>query len=157
MRNMIINFLKSLIPYSLIMLSLVLIGWFVYISGNRVLSQLEITFFQVFILISGLGGSYLIGIQTSKTAAREMIKPHVRSAFRRVMSLYRALSQVAEVIDAPEPNNDAEKITTIKGIVVGQIYTADDALADWQDLDPESVEELRDQMHSRLNESVTSG
>ena len=155
--KMIINVLKRLIPYSLILLSIVLIGWFVFIAGNRVLTQLEIIFFQVFILISGLGGSYLIGSQTSKTTTREMIKPHVRSAFRRVMSLYRTLSRVAEVIDAPNPDNDAEKITIIKGIVVGQIYTADDALADWQDLDPESVKELRDKMHTRLEESVRNG
>lgn len=142
-----INKLQKFIPYLLIFVSALLIVWFVDVAEQRDLTQLEIIFFQILILSTSLIGSYQIGRQTSKDAAREMIKPHARSAFRRVMSLYRTLSRVATVIAEPDSKNDAQKLTMIEGIVVEQINTADDALADWQEVIPESTEELRKKMY----------
>ncbi len=142
-----INNPQKFIPYLLIFVSALLIVWFVDVAEQRDLTQLEIIFFQILILSTSLIGSYQIGRQTSKDAAREMIKPHARSAFRRVMSLYRTLSRVATVIAEPDSKNDAQKLTMIEGIVVEQINTADDALADWQEVIPESTEELRKKMY----------
>ena len=74
-----------------------------------------------------------------------MVEPHARSAFRRLISLYQSLSRVATIIEE-EGNGDATKIEIVKAIVIEQIATANDALADWHDIVPESVEELRSGM-----------
>ena len=152
-----INNLQKFIPYLFFFISALLIVWFVDIAEKRDLTQLEIIFFQILILSTSLIGSYQIGRQTSKDIAREMIRPHARSALRRVMSLYRTLSRVAGVIADPDPKNDALKLTMIEGIVVEQINTADDALADWQEVIPESTEELRRKMHDWQEGRETDG
>ena len=61
-----------------------------------------------------------------------MMEPHARSAFRRLISLYEGLSRVANVIEEPEV--DEVKLKVIRAIVVEKISTADDALADWEDV-----------------------
>ena len=152
-----INNLQRLIPYLFFFISALLIVWFVDIAEKRDLTQLEIIFFQILILSTSLIGSYQIGRQTAKDIAREMIKPHAKSAFRRGMSLYRTLSRVAGVIAATDPKNDALKLTLIEGIVVEQINTADDALADWQEVIPESTDELRRKMHDWKEGRETDG
>ena len=152
-----IKYLQKLVPYLLFLVSASFIVWFICIAEKRDLTQLEIIFFQILILSTSLIGSYQIGRQTAKDIAREMIKPHAKSAFRRVMSLYRTLSRVAGVIADPDPKNDALKLTLIEGIVVEQINTADDALADWQEVIPESTEELRKKMNERQEGGEADG
>ena len=59
---------------------------------------------------------------------------------------------MATIINASEPADDKTKIVRIEEIVRAQIATADDALADWGDLVPESVEELRQDLRNRGNQ-----
>ncbi len=73
------------------------------------------------------------------------MEPHARSAFRRLISLYEGLSRVANVIG--EPKVDEVKLKVIRAIVVEQISTADDALADWEDVVPEAVAEITKTIH----------
>lgn len=54
----------------------------VYITTTRTLTPVESILWQVFVLTAGLAGSFIFGRQSAKEAAREMIKPHARSAFR---------------------------------------------------------------------------
>lgn len=151
------NNLHKLVLYLLLLVPALLILWFVDIAEKRDLTQLEIIFFQILILSTSIIASYQIGRKTAKDIAREMIKPHAKSAFRRVMSLYRTLSRVARVIADRDPKNDALTLTLIEGIVVEQINTADDALADWQEVIPESTEELRKKMHDWQEGRETDG
>ena len=130
----------------LILISLMLMFLFAYTATKRALTEVEAIILQFLALLAGIGGSYIFGRRTSKESIRETIEPHARSAFRRLISLYRSISRVAQIIESEEPRDDASKIDIIRAIVVEQIATADDALADWQDVVPEAVEEMRKEM-----------
>lgn len=66
--------------------------------------------------------------------------------------MYESMSQMAAIINASELPDDKIKIIKIEEIVRAQIATADDALADWEDLVPEFVEELRQDLRNRRNQ-----
>lgn len=133
----------------LIIITLVVSGFFVYITTQRTVTSLEGMLLQAFALTSGLAGSFLFGKQSAKDAGREIIKPHARSAFRRLMSLYESLSRVAAEIEATG-KSDEIKLARLNAIVVEQLSTADDALDDWQDIVPEEVAEIRDRTNKNL-------
>ena len=67
----------------------------VYITTTRTLTAVESILWQIFVLTAGLAGSFIFGRQSAKEAARKMIKPHARSAFRRLLSLYQSLRRAA--------------------------------------------------------------
>ena len=138
----------------LICLSILVMSLFAYIATKRALTEIEAILLQFFALLAGIGGSYIFGRKTSKESIRETIEPHARSAFRRLISLYRSISHVATIIESEEPRDDASKIDIIRAIVVEQIATADDALADWQDVVPEAVEEMRKEMRIAQREET---
>ena len=120
--------------------------FFTYVTTTRPLTDLESVLFQLFTLVTGLIGSFFFGRRSAREAAREIIRPHARSAFRRLVSLYHSLSRVACVIDSPQ-NSESPKdcqviLARLEGIVVEQLAAADDALKDWRDIVPEDVEEL---------------
>ena len=92
-------------------------------------------------------GSYIFGLRASKDKVKEIIEPNARSAFRRLISLFRSLSRVARITES-EKYDDSTKVEIIKAIVIEQIATANDALADWEDIVPKSVEELKKGMNS---------
>ena len=124
----------------LISVSIVFMVLFAYVATRRPLTPVEAIGLQFFGLFAGLLGSYIFGRQGS---IGEIIKPYARSAFRRLISLYFSLSRVARIIEEDKHGDATSKINIIKAIVVEQIATANDALEDWQDVVPESVEELR--------------
>lgn len=136
-------------PFVIIILAVVLQGLTTYIVSYRTLTALEGTILQGFSLLLGLAGSYVFGKQSAQVAAREMIKPHARSAFRRLVSLYRSLSRVTLVIqsarDQQRQNNDAT-VEIISAIVSEQIAVAGDALEDWRDIVPEELDEIYGQL-----------
>lgn len=132
---------------TLVILALLVAVISAYIATQRVLTSLESVLLQSFSLISGLVGSFIFGRQSAKDAAREIIKPHARSAFRRLLSLFESLSRVGREIENSQTSETAniEKITLarLEAIVIEQLATADDALEDWRDIVPEDVEEIR--------------
>jgi hypothetical protein len=131
---------------ALIVLSILVAIVFTVVATDRALTALEGTLLQVFSLASGLAGSFIFGRASARSAAREFIKPHARSAFRRLISLFKSLSRVATDINASVGGNAAELKSLalrLQAIVVEQIATADDALEDWRDIVPEDVEELK--------------
>jgi hypothetical protein len=124
---------------------------FIAISILRPLSTLENTLFQIFSLGLGLVGSYVMGQDSASSAARDMIKPHARSAFRRLVSLTKSLSRLVQTIDAirntrTHSHNEQTLVILdrIEGIVIEQISTAADALEDWRDVLPEEFKALQD-------------
>ena len=135
---------RKVAPAILILTSIVLMGLFGYIATNRSLTEVEVIAFQFLSLFTALVGSYIFGRQTSKNNVKEMVEPYARSAFRRLISLFQSISRVAAIIEGD--GNDSSKIQIIRAITIEQISTANDALADWQDIVPESVEELRREM-----------
>lgn len=117
----------------LIIVSLILSAAFVTIAAAvRPLTNLENVIFQIFALGVGLGGSYILGRESAREAASDIIKPHARSAFRRLLSLYGSLSRLAAVIESSRPVNDTEFLHSsvlgkLEVIVTEQLVTADDA------------------------------
>jgi hypothetical protein len=131
----------------LIVVALAVAIFFFIVATYRNLTGLENVLLQVFSLGAGLIGSYVLGRESASHAARELIKPHARSAFRRLLSLYRSLSRLLITIRADRQINDSDSVTTsildkLEGIVIEQIATADDAGEDWRDIVPEEVEKL---------------
>ena len=117
-----------------------------YTATKRTLTSLESTLWQIFVFAAGLAGSFIFGRQSAREAAREMIKPHARSAFRRLLSLYHSLSHAATAIESSQGSESPEDaqvvLAKLEVIVVEQLAATDDALEDWRDIVPEDVEEL---------------
>lgn len=134
-------------PAFLLCVSTGVLFLFGYVATQRSLTGMEAYGFQTFALLAGLGGSYIFGRQATITG------PHARSAFRRLASLYGSMGRVADIIATEEPKDDATKMKIIEAIVTEQITTLDDALSDWQDIVPEPVEELRQELRGANRQS----
>jgi hypothetical protein len=132
----------------LVTLAIVVSAIFVIVATFRDLSALENTLLQVFSLGIGLVGSYILGQDSAREAGREMMKPHARSAFRRLLSLTQSLSRLVQTMESVRPvvgdNAQATAIVDrLEGIVVEQIAQAADALEDWRDVLPEEFQAMR--------------
>ena len=138
---------ERLAPPLLVFMSIGFLLLFGYNATRRPLTNMEAYVFQTFALLAGLGGSYVFGRQATVTG------PHARSAFRRLASLYGGMGRVADIIAEEEREDEATKMKIIEAIVTEQITTLDDALADWQDVVPESVEELRQELRGANRQS----
>jgi hypothetical protein len=148
-----------LISGLLILASIAVGAIFAVIAASRPLTNLEAVLLQSFGLGAGLVGSYIFGRQSTQKAAIELVKPHARSAFRRLWSLYQSLSRLAEVVQSEQKTrlaqgeNGKEKnnecIAVVEAIILEQLSTADDALEDWRDLIPEDIEDLEKRMNVR--------
>lgn len=133
----------------------------VYITTTRTLTTIESILWQVFVLTAGLAGSFIFGRQSAREAAREMIKPHARSAFRRLISLYESLSRASAEIQLLDNSESLEDyrvaFAKLDAIVTEQLNTADDALEDWRDIVPEDVEELKQKLESKIRGGIDNG
>lgn len=138
------------LPSLLILVAFIVAVLSVLIAAQRSLTALENSLLQAFSLAAGLIGSFCFGKQSATDAAKQIIKPHARSAFRRLISLYESLSRVVSQIENSK-NGQSESITIakIEAMIVEQLTTADDALEDWRDIVPEEVEELRSKLTTR--------
>ena len=120
----------------------------VAISAFRELSSLEIVLLQFFVLVLGLYGSYRFGQNSARASARDLIRPHARSAVRSLLGLrdsLRALSSRIEDYQYIEDYADEEpdyRLDVIQAIVEEQIPTSDSAIEDWRDIAPEDVAEI---------------
>jgi hypothetical protein len=137
---------ETITGLTLVIASIALAAIFIMTASKRPLTQLEMVFFQVITLSLSISGAFIFGRESAMRAAREIIKPHARSAFRRLLSLYNSLSRLAASI-ADARSSQSVKINPIldklEAIVTEQIVTADDALQDWADIVPDDVDEIR--------------
>ncbi len=127
--------------FLLILISITIAIMFIYIGSNRQLTTLENVLFQLIILSIGLIGSFLFG----RVKSKEIDKPRLRSAFRRLISLYRSLSRMAFIVSENQERGGQEDKTTllkIESIITEQIFAVDDAMLDWYDITPEEVKDL---------------
>jgi hypothetical protein len=119
-------------------------------------NRLATSLLQGITLVFGTFGSWLLGRDTSREAAREAVRPHARSSFRRVLTLYRALGRLRDtsVLEADylAEQQDEEgrvdlglalaSLDKIRLMSIEQTDTADNALDDWRDLAPEEVAKI---------------
>ena len=151
---------EKIVPTLIGLGTLAALVFFVYIASTRTTTSLENALLQIISLALGIGASYYFGRRSVGEAAKEVIKPHARSALRRLASLYRGLSRAAEVVDSaqqPEPQEDYQvTLARLQEIVAGQLLTADNALEDWRDILPEVLEEFDMQLHQKLRHEDTT-
>lgn len=132
----------SYIAAGLIVAAFAAAGWMVFIASSRQLTPLENTLFQILILAAGLSGSFIAGRNSSLQAARDMIRPHARSAFRRLFSMNRSLQTLSAMISEMRRDKPDQRLDTIQFLVNEQIWTGQDSLADWSDIIPEDIAEI---------------
>ena len=125
----------------LIVIALAFMTLFGLTAIERPLTGMEAIVFQIISFFAAFWGSYVFGRESSINSAKELIKPHARSAFRRLIYLYLSIRRVMIIIESD--NDESLKVEIIKAISIEQIATANDAMEDWQDIVPEEVDELR--------------
>lgn len=146
---------EQIVPFLLMVIAFLIAGFSIYIATQRSLTSLENTLLQAFSLISGLIGSFYFGKQSAVDAAKQIIKPHARSAFRRLISLYESLSRVGyEIQNSKGSQSEAITLAKMEAIVVEQLATADDALEDWRDIVPDEVAELRNKLTTKREQGL---
>jgi hypothetical protein len=139
--------------FILIAISIFVSAGCIVLACFRNLSALENILFQVFSLGLGFAGSYILGQKSANDVAKEIIRPHVKAAFRRLNSLYSSLGRIISFIDSDTNSNDPS--TTLKVVresVFMQVSQADDAMEDWSDIIPEDVERLKERAHRKLQD-----
>lgn len=130
---------------------------FAYFATTRTLTALESVFLQGYSVTIGFIGTFLFGRRSARDTARDMIKPHARSAFRRLLSLYQSLYRMAAIVSRdPATTEDFRVVLAqIRVIADEQLRAADDALADWQDIVPEDLDELNKRLSSLQHEEAS--
>ena len=115
---------------------------FIILNFFRSLSAVENALFQVFILGTGLLGSYIFGKNSARAGALDVVKPHARAAFRRVFALYSSLYRLSVKIEELKEGVPDHRLDLIQALVNEHISTGEDAIEDWRDLVPEEVDEI---------------
>lgn len=141
----------------LVGVSVVLAAVTVFVGTRNPPNPLATALLQGITLVFGVYGSWILGIASARDAATEVIRPHARSAFRRMQNLYRGLGRQEVAIQESLLRLEGLSTTAAKTVhyehvrssmlllramVTEQIATADDALDDWRDIVPEEVAEI---------------
>ena len=144
--------LERIGPALLLFFSIVVSVIFAYTATQRTLTGLESMIWQIFAFGAGLAGSFIFGRQAAREAAKEVIKPYARSAFRRLIFLYLTLRRAASAVELAQHSEPQENyqviLARLEEIIAAQLMTADDALEDWNDIVPEDVEGLKQKLQS---------
>ena len=120
----------------------VALGAMIAVSSMRDLSQLETILFQVVTLATGLLASYRFGRNAARDAAYEVIRPHARSALRRILSLRDSLFRLSDRIEEFKEEGPDYRLDVIQAIIVEQIPLGGSAVEDWRDIIEDDVEEV---------------
>lgn len=127
-------------------------------------SLLAAAILQAVTLVFSVYGSYMLGQVSARQAAQELVRPHARSAFRRMLNLYRALGRLQETVgqqltrlSSLEGMDDKTvgfehvraSLILIEAVVVEQIATGEDAIEDWRDLVPDEVAKIERRAQER--------
>lgn len=126
----------------LVAISLAFAAIMVYASSQRELSSLERTLFQVVILGGGLSGSFLFGRMSALQAARDIIRPQARSAFRRARSLRRSLNALSTRIETMQKEEYDHRLALVHAVVNELTFVSQDALDDWRDVIPDDADDI---------------
>jgi hypothetical protein len=104
-------------------------------------------------LVVSLVGSWVVARVDVREAGREMLRPHVSSAFRRVKTHWEALARAHDAITDEATrlaslgdtrgkvplDHVRASLVHLQAILVEQLATAQDSLTDWREILPEEV------------------
>ena len=121
---------------------LVAAGAFVGLSWLRAPTPFETVLFQIVILITGLLGSYMYGKNSAAQAARDVIRPQARSAFRRARSLRRSLNALSTRIETMQKEEYDHRLDLVHALVNELTFVSQDALDDWRDVIPDDAADI---------------
>jgi hypothetical protein len=134
----------------------------VYVATRKNPNTLATSLLQAITLVFGTYGSYVFAKASLEDAARGLVTPHARSAFRRVRNIYSALGRLLELMnrqsshfnvirDAGTLDYENVQLTMLmlERIVIEQLNTVDDALEDWRDLVPDEVKAIEEQVQKK--------
>lgn len=116
-------------------------AWRIGVESQRPITGAEEATGEFLALLGGIAGSFLV--------SRSAIRGHARSAFRRLLSMYNGLGEIAETAVCERPEEQAAALARIEAIATVHYGTAWDALHDWSDLAPQQVAELRNTLMNR--------
>lgn len=133
---------KQGVPLLIIAGAIALAVAMVNVSATRPLSTLELMLWQVVSLALGLWGSYWFGRNAAKDSARDVIRPHARSAVRSLLGLRDSLYRLSYRIEDCQYEDGTPELDIIQAIVEEQIPISDSAIEDWRDITPEDVAEI---------------
>ena len=119
--------------------------WRIGVESGRPVTSTEEAIGELFALIGGIAGSFL--------AARSTFRGHARSAFRRLLSMYAGLGEIAKTAVCETPEEHESALARIGAIASVHYGTALDALEDWNDIAPQQVAELRESLSRRRQTS----
>jgi hypothetical protein len=118
--------------------------------------------YQFIFLAVGVGFSFLIGRQSARSGAADVLRPHAKAAVRRLTSLAEGIQTLGATVDVEkkyiqeqaEKDNgkvEIEHITHAYNLlylqIETQIRTAADAMEDWREFVPEAVEAVDHREH----------
>ena len=133
---------KQAIPLLIVAGAIALAVVMVNVSATRPLSTLELALWQVVSLLLGLSGSYWFGRNAARDSARDVIRPHARSAVRSLLGLRDSLRALSHRIEDYQDEDADYRLEVIQAIVEEQMPVSDSAIEDWRDITPEDVAEI---------------
>ena len=125
-----------------LILILVLLAAVIIVASIRDLTSLEIIMFQVMSLGVGLFGSFWLGRFSAMEAARDVVRPHARSALRTILLLRDSLYRLSIMIEEFKQDSDDVRLDKIQSVVNEQIPVGLSAVEDWRDIVPDDVDEV---------------
>lgn len=123
-------------------------------------NRLATSLLQAITLVFGTWGSFVLGKDASREAALGQVRQHAKSAFRRVLTLYKALgrlkaqaeTEMAFLEGKQDPVTGAVSLDLahmgldkLRLMSLEHIATGEDALEDWRDLAPDEVARIQAQ------------
>jgi hypothetical protein len=118
----------------------------VLVGVHKPTNALATALLQAFTFILTTLGAYTFAKASANTAARELVRPHARSAFRRQRGLYMGLGRLIDEIDSQSAEQDDENVKLglkiLRAMIIEQVGMSGDALDDWRDLVPDEVAQL---------------
>lgn len=103
--------------------------------------------FEIVALAGGIAGSWLVSRRTTKH--------HAKSAFRRLVNLYRGVSEIRQTARQGKHESNARALAVIEALAATHCRTAADTFEDWSDLLPDEVEHLKQSVTEGLEKKWT--
>ena len=121
----------------LIIVSILFAAVMIIVASIRPLTSLEIVLLQILALGAGLSGSFMLGRISAGQAARDVIRPHVRSSLRTNLLLRQSLFRLSRRIDEFNAVDPDHRLQLIQSVVHEQISIGRAAVQDWRDAAPD--------------------
>lgn len=114
----------------------------VIVSAMRPLSTLELVLSQLVSLALGIYGSYKFGQNAARESAKDVVRPHARSAVRSLLGLRDSLYRLWGRVEDYRAEGDDYRFEVIQAIIEEQVPTGDSAIEDWRDIAVEDVDDV---------------